>query len=58
MTMIDVIRFKSPIVLDASKPGGTRCKSFNMYRLRALGWQAKTLLSDKAFANFLNKVIA
>ena len=60
-TMRDIVRFEGQILFDTSKPNGTQRKPLNMDRLRALGWQAKTLLRDgitRAFADFLTKVIA
>lgn len=58
--VMDVVGFKGEIVFDASKPDGTPRKLLNVDRLRALGWQAKTSLSEgiaKAYADFLTKAV-
>ena len=60
-TVTDVVGFKGQIVFDASKPDGTPRKLLNVDRLRALGWQSETSLSDgisKAYADFLTKAVA
>ena len=55
-TVMDVVGFRGEIMFDAGKPDGTPRKLLNVERLRALGWEAKTLLRDgiaKAYADFL-----
>lgn len=58
--VMEVVGFKGEIVFDANKPDGTPRKLLNVERLRALGWQAKTSLSEgiaKAYADFLTKAV-
>jgi len=42
----DIVGFRGEIVHDISKPDGTPRKLLDVSRLRALGWQARTPLSD------------
>jgi GDP-L-fucose synthase len=58
-TIIDIVRFKGNIMLDATKPDGTPRKLLSVDRMNDLGWQATTTLRDgiaKAYADFLTKV--
>jgi GDP-L-fucose synthase len=58
-TIIDIVRFKGNITLDATKPDGTPRKLLSVDRMNDLGWQATTTLRDgiaKAYADFLTKV--
>jgi GDP-L-fucose synthase len=58
-TIIDIVRFKGSIMLDATKPDGTPRKLLSVDRMNDLGWQANTTLRDgiaKAYADFLTKV--
>ncbi len=55
---MSVVGFEGEIVFDASKPDGTPRKLLNVERLRNLGWQSQTILSDgiaMAFKDFLAK---
>ena len=57
-TVMSVVGFEGEIVFDASKPDGTPRKLLNVERLRNLGWQSQTILSDgiaMAFKDFLAK---
>jgi len=42
----DVAGFKGEIVYDASKPDGTPVKRLDVSKLKTLGWQAKTSLTE------------
>lgn len=60
-TVMGVVGFEGEIVFDASKPDGSPRKLLNVDRMRGLGWQARTSLSDgiaKAYADFLTKAVA
>ena len=60
-TLMGVVGFEGEIVFDASKPDGTPRKLLNVDRMRALGWQSETSLSDgisKAYADFLTQAVA
>lgn len=53
--VMKVVGFKGDIIFDTSKPDGTPRKLLNVNRMRQLGWQAKTSLSEgiaKAYADF------
>ncbi|MBB2697677.1 UNVERIFIED_ORG: GDP-L-fucose synthase [Rhizobium esperanzae] len=54
-TVMEIVGFEGDIVYDSSKPDGTPRKLLNVDRMKALGWQARTSLSDgiaKAYADF------
>lgn len=56
-TVVDVIGFKGDLCFDATKPDGTPRKLMDVTRLKNLGWQAKTSLTDGiklAYADFLS----
>jgi len=58
-TVMNVVGFKGEIVFDSSKPDGTPRKLLNVDRMKELGWQAKTSLSEGiglCYTDFLNKV--
>ena len=55
-TVVDVIGFKGDLCFDTTKPDGTPRKLMDVSRLKGLGWQAKTSLTDGiklAYADFL-----
>ena len=45
-TVMQVVGFDGRIVFDSSKPDGTPRKLLDVSRLAALGWRARTGLSD------------
>ncbi|MEZ2129472.1 MULTISPECIES: GDP-L-fucose synthase family protein [unclassified Sinorhizobium] len=54
-TVMRIIGFEAEIVYDQTKPDGTPRKLMSVDRLSALGWKAKTSLSDgiaRAYADF------
>ncbi len=55
-TVVDVVGFKGDLCFDTTKPDGTPRKLMDVSRLKGLGWQAKTSLTDGiklAYADFL-----
>jgi GDP-L-fucose synthase len=58
-TVGSIVGFKGDIVFDVSKPDGTPRKLLNVDKMRELGWQSQTSLSEgiaKAYQDFLIKV--
>ena len=56
----DIIGFDGEIKHDLSKPDGTPRKLLDVSRIRSLGWQAKTSLTNgikKTYSWYLNKVM-
>jgi GDP-L-fucose synthase len=54
----EVVGFRGKLVFDTSKPDGTPRKLLDVSRLRALGWQARTLFRDgvtRAYADYLKR---
>ncbi len=57
-TVLKVVGFNGQLTFDSSKPDGTPRKLMNVSRLTALGWQARTSLTDGialAYKDFLNR---
>jgi GDP-L-fucose synthase len=58
-TVMRIVGFEGTIVFDTNKPDGTPRKLLNVDRMRRLGWQAQTSLSDgiaQSYADFLTKM--
>ncbi|TAK85121.1 MAG: GDP-L-fucose synthase [Aquabacterium sp.] len=57
-TVLKVVGFNGQLTFDSSKPDGTPRKLMNVSRLTALGWQARTSLTDGialAYKDFLTR---
>lgn len=57
-TVVKVVGFSGQLTFDASKPDGTPRKLMDVSRLKGLGWQASTGLTDGiglAYQDFLSK---
>ena len=55
-TAMNVVGFKGKIVFDSTKPDGTPRKLLDVWRMKQLGWQAKTPLQQgiaQAYASYL-----
>ncbi|WP_409371298.1 GDP-L-fucose synthase family protein [Legionella quinlivanii] len=54
--VMEAVGFEGTIVFDSSRPDGTPCKLLDTGKLHALGWSARTILTDgirKAYSDFL-----
>jgi GDP-L-fucose synthase len=57
-TVVKVVGFEGQLTFDTSKPDGTPRKLMDVSRLHALGWQAKTRLTEGiqlAYTDFLSR---
>ncbi len=60
-TIREVVGFNGDLVLDSSKPDGTKQKLLDVSRLKSIGWQAKIDLKEglkKAYADFCRGAVS